>query len=112
MSCACVCANVCVCKCHSRDRKIFLVSKDKNTVLSLQFVCLLKFCVFVHPFDDNKNGKRIMETCIQVNRQAEGKEDRQIRRRCCFVGWLLIVPATCECISGMDLHRQFYVLPH
>ena len=26
--------------------------------------------------------------------------------------WLLNVPATCECISGMDLHRQFYVLPH
>ena len=29
-----------------------------------------------------------------------------------FVGWLLIVPATCECISGTDLHRQFDVLPH
>ena len=26
--------------------------------------------------------------------------------------WLLNVPATCECISGMDLLRQFYVLPH
>ena len=31
---------------------------------------------------------------------------------CLFVGWLLIVPATCECISGTDLLRQFYVLPH
>ena len=29
-----------------------------------------------------------------------------------FVGWLLNIPATCECISGTDLHRQFYVLPH
>ena len=29
-----------------------------------------------------------------------------------FVCWLLIVPATCECISGTDLHRQVYVLPH
>ena len=29
-----------------------------------------------------------------------------------FVGWLLNVPATCECISWTDLHRQFYVLPH
>ena len=29
-----------------------------------------------------------------------------------LVGWLLNVPATCECISGTDLHRQFYVLPH
>ena len=31
---------------------------------------------------------------------------------CLFVCWLLNVPATCECISGTDLHRQFYVLPH
>ena len=29
-----------------------------------------------------------------------------------FVCWMLIVPATCECISGTDLLRQFYVLPH
>ena len=26
--------------------------------------------------------------------------------------WLLNVPATCKYISGMDLLRQFYVLPH
>ena len=29
-----------------------------------------------------------------------------------FVCWLLNVPATCECISGTDLLRQFYVLQH
>ena len=29
-----------------------------------------------------------------------------------FVGWLLNVPATCKCISGTDLLRQLYVLPH
>ena len=28
------------------------------------------------------------------------------------VCWLLNVPVTCECVSGTDLHRQFYVLPH
>ena len=28
-----------------------------------------------------------------------------------FVGWLLNVPGKCKCISGTDLHRQFYVLP-
>ena len=28
------------------------------------------------------------------------------------VCWLLNVPRTCECISGTDLLRQFYVLPH
>ena len=27
-------------------------------------------------------------------------------------GWLLNVPATCQCISETDLLRQFYVLPH
>ena len=26
--------------------------------------------------------------------------------------WLLNIPATCECISGTDLLRQFQVLPH
>ena len=53
-------------------------------------------------------------------REGEGRErerkererDSQTDRQFCFVGWLLIVPATCECISGTDLHRQFYVLPH
>ena len=28
---------------------------------------------------------------------------------CLFVGWLLNVLATCQCISGTDLHRQYYV---
>ena len=28
------------------------------------------------------------------------------------VCWLRNIPATCECISGTDLLRQFYVLPH
>ena len=27
-------------------------------------------------------------------------------------GCLLNVPATCQCVWGTDLHRQFYVLPH
>ena len=29
-----------------------------------------------------------------------------------FVCWLLNIPATGQCISGTDLLRQFYVLPH
>ena len=28
------------------------------------------------------------------------------------VCWLLNVPVPCECISGTDLLRQLYVLPH
>ena len=29
-----------------------------------------------------------------------------------FVGGVLNIPPTCKCISGTDLLRQFYVLPH
>ena len=33
-------------------------------------------------------------------------------QNCLIVSWMLNVPATCECISGTDLLRQFDVLPH
>ena len=33
-----------------------------------------------------------------------------LKKGCCC--WLLNAPATCKCISGTDLLRQFYVLPH
>ena len=36
----------------------------------------------------------------------------RLSARTVFVCWLLNVPATCECISGTDLLRQFYLLPH
>ena len=42
----------------------------------------------------------MLATCVHGNEQR------------LLVGWLLNVPATCECISGTDLLRQFYVLPH
>ena len=47
--------------------------------------------------------------------REEGREEgREAGRegRMAVVGWLLNVPATCQCISGTDLHRQFYVLTH
>ena len=37
---------------------------------------------------------------------------RRVTTEQLLVGWLLNVPATCECISGTDLLRQFDVLPH
>ena len=50
----------------------------------------------------------------QNNRMEEqGKTEKEGGKGgCLFVGWLFNVPATCECISGTDLLRQFYVLPH
>ena len=41
-----------------------------------------------------------------------GEDKKEVEEVCLFVCWLLIVPATCECVSGTDLLRQFYVLPH
>ena len=41
-------------------------------------------------------------------REREREREREKRDVC----WLLNVPATCKCISGTDLLRQFYVLSH
>ena len=62
-----------------------------------------------------------IKTIAMQDRQTEGwmagqtdksKPDEHDWLHSLFVGWLLNVPATCEFISGMDLLRQFYVLPH
>ena len=46
-------------------------------------------------------------------REVRVREERETEKRAVVVvGWLLNVPATCKCISGTDLLRQFYVLPH
>ena len=37
--------------------------------------------------------------------------ERETERERDVVCWLLNVPTTCEWISGVDLLRQFYVLP-
>ena len=50
--------------------------------------------------------------CDCINGWIKNGEPRDIAGVLLFVVWLLNVPATCECISGTDLHRQFYVLPH
>ena len=63
-------------------------------------------------FADNYMAKIIGSTKILENPIREGLQMVVINWKFCFVCWLLIVPATCECISGTDLHRQFYVLPH
>ena len=47
-------------------------------------------------------------------REGERRERKECRggEKEGFVGWLLNIPTTGQCISGTDLHRQFYVLPH
>ena len=55
---------------------------------------------------------RASERASERERERERKREREREREREFVCWLLNVPATCECISGTDLLRQFYVLPH
>ena len=43
--------------------------------------------------------------CDRLNKDVESEV-------CLLVGCLINVPATCECISGTDLLRKVYVLPH
>ena len=43
-------------------------------------------------------------------KKGENKTKIKEEEELLFVGWLLNVPATCECISGTDLLRQFYLL--
>ena len=65
-----------------------------------------------------KDGK--WEGGMQANARQRKVERKRERKRgrvnksgvMLLVGWLLNVPATCECVSGTDLLRQFYVLPH
>ena len=49
---------------------------------------------------------RVCALCV-CEREIERERERDL-----LVGWLLNVPATCECTSGTDLLRQLYVLPH
>ena len=49
--------------------------------------------------------------CMLLTKTADFVDT--VRQEIWFVVcWLLNVPATCQCISGMDLLRQLYVLPH
>ena len=48
---------------------------------------------------------------VRVNPNS-GTGDRRLLEKVLFFGWLDNVPPTCWCISGTDLLRQLYVLPH
>ena len=56
-----------------------------------------------------KRGTVHMHHVVNGSRASWTCQDHSVQQ---FVCWLLNVPATCECISGTDLLRQVYVLPH
>ena len=57
------------------------------------------------------SGQGTMKAKVFSNCSQQYTDDWH-KKRFWLVCWLLSVPATCECISGTDLLRQFYVLPH
>ena len=57
--------------------------------------------------------KKKKEKEEEEKKEKEEEEEEEVEEEeKDVVGWLLNVPATGECISGMDLLGQFYVLPH
>ena len=76
----------------------------RNRKLDLQFLsqsgntCT---CLCVYPL------RSPVLSCDQENPTAHSIRHRLVGLVVVVVGWLLNVPATCECISGTDLHRQF-----
>ena len=60
--------------------------------------------------------KQLSQSKTKTNQTKETKRNEKKRKErkslFLFVGRLFNVPATCMWISGTDLLRQFYVLPH
>ena len=49
---------------------------------------------------------------LKKKKRSHTEKSKYGERQTWLLACLLNVPATCECISGTDLLRQFYVLPH
>ena len=60
----------------------------------------------VNPRDQAGNAGEEEEE--EEEEEGEEKEAEEEEEDC----WLLNVPETCECISGADLFRQYYLRPH
>ena len=61
--------------------------------------------------DDKDFSQQAIHTPKSETTRKRHRDDTHRANDCLFVGLLLNVPATWECISGMDLLRPFYVLP-
>ena len=108
--CMCTCVRAHVCACVS----VGVRARAYVCQLTRVYVCV-RDCVYVCMFE-------ILTDKLFTANVAADLQKRETNLRCksfrrwnsvgLFVGWLLNVPATCECISGTDLLRQFYMLPH
>ena len=111
-------------------RKLPLGTVDTYTrPASLSAFCCFSFdsksclvCVMHTPVSVNEHFYHMLQwtfflvVCVHnrgfLRWQVLGLNGTPLSKPWIVVCWLLIVPAICECISGTDLHRQFYVLPH
>ena len=87
----------------------FAMPLEKDGARS-QFMDMLRVWPdFPSPTQRNTEASKQMEytACFLASTAGNASAPRAV-----VVGWLLNVPATCECISGTDLLGQFYVLPH
>ena len=82
----------CICTCSAKLSVFHVERRSKNTLMIITIIIIIVIVIIIN--------------CFKKCTQSRGL------RMAVVVGWLLNVPATCECISGTDLLRQFYVLPH
>ena len=86
--------------CHQYYDIVTISSSSRNYSCSIRIVIIVIIIMIITIFFIaiiNKNSITVITIiCVAIM----------------FVCWLLNVPATCECISRTDLHRQFYVLSH
>ena len=86
------------------ESPFFILSTARNTFNKSVFLNKIE------PFSFQSAQELVLEFGIVTadTRALRGKGEKTRIVVC----WLLSVPATSQCISGTDLLRQFYVLPH
>ena len=91
-------------------------SKTQHKTTNSTSPCPRRYYWFGKMFDLNRNGSEAIYRAVVQTVPFKFRRNLSTNGRPALllvvVGWLLNVPATCECISGTDLLRQFYVLPH
>ena len=96
-------------QCMKRARTGHTTATEKNTNF---LTCFIDMICFYKKWKGTSNPSLKEEKRRNSYRQWQISSVKGLSRVKVVVCWLLNVPATCKCISGTDLLRQFYVLPH
>ena len=82
---------------------LYIIALLKQLLINNKYV--LVFCDLEEEGGGGGGGQEEQEEEDQQQRKKKKKKN-------VVVYWLLNVPATCWCISGTDVLRQSYMLPH